>query len=317
MIRRDSAQERVGRPTRARVAAILLAATALLAPAALLVACGAGTSPGPGDDGGGTVTTAPGGSPVHPTGKNEIVFQISEGGGFVPIEYNLTLVPQFSLYGDGRVIVPGPVIEIYPGPAMPNLQTATIPEEAVQAILSAAREAGLFDPSFDYGQPGITDVSTTTFVVNAGGASYHSDVYALGMESGASGLTLEQQQARAALNDLRGKLNDLTAFASGEIAWTQYQYSALAVYSQAVDPSMDTDSTDIMPGHLDWPLGDLSTLGAEVLPAGFRRVVVSGQDLATLQQKPPLEKATAITLWKSGDREYHLFFRPLLPDETA
>jgi hypothetical protein len=44
-------------------------------------------------------------------------------------------------------------------------------------------------------------------------------------------------------------------------------------------------------------------------------VVISGSELATL--RPLLDKATAITLWKSGDREYHLFFRPLLPDETS
>jgi hypothetical protein len=300
---------------RTRLTASLLVGAALLVVILALGACGAG---GPGTGGGGdsTTTSTPGDSIVHPTSKNEVVFQISEGGGFVPVEYNITMLPQFSLYGDGRVVVSGPVIAIYPGPALPNLQTTIIPEEAVQAILSAAREAGLLDLTFDYGQPGITDVSTTTFVVNAGGTLHRSDVYALGMESGAGGLTMEQQTARAALNDLRSKLIDLSAFVSGEIAWAPYEYSALAVYSQVVDPSVTTDSTDVMPGRLDWPLADLSTLGEEV-PAGFRRAVVSGKDLATLQQEPPLEKATAITLWKSGDHEYHVFFRPLLPDETS
>ncbi|MFH0916042.1 MAG: hypothetical protein V1912_06290 [bacterium] len=315
MSRRDRArasEAREVRPGRARTTAIFAAATAFFALAVALGACGTGA--GPDDDGGGTATTAPGGSLVHPTGENEVVLRISEGGGFVPVEYNYTMVPEFSLYGDGRVIVSGPVIAIYPGPALPNLQTAIIPEEAVQAILSAVREAGLFDPTFEYGQPSITDVPTATFTVNAGGAGYRSDVYALGMEAGTNGLSLEQQQARAALNDLRGRLIDLTDFVSGEITWTQYEYSALAVYSQAVDPGAMTDPTDVQPGRLDWPLGDLNTLGEEV-PAGFRRVVVSGQDLATLRLL--LEKATAITLWTSDDREYHLFFRPLLPDETS
>ena len=314
MSRRDGAQLPEVWSTFALRAAMFVAAITLFALAVALGGCGAGASPG--DGSGTTATTAPGGSLVHPDGKNEVVFQVFEGGGFVPVEYNYTMVPEFSLYGDGRVVVSGPVIMIYPGPAMPNLQTAIIPEEAVQAILSAAREAGLFDSTFDYGQPGISDMPTTTFVANAGGASYRSDVYALGNESGASGLSMEQQQARAALSGLRGKLIDLTAFVWGDIAWTQYQYSALAVYSQAIDPNSSTDSTDVMPGRLDWPLADLSTLGEEVV-GGFRRVVVSGQDLATLQQKPPLEKATAITLWKSGSREYHLLFRPLLPDETS
>jgi hypothetical protein len=298
-----------------RVAALLLAAASLVVIVFALTACGSGN--GPGGDGDNTTTTGANGSILHPTGKNELVLQVTTGGGFVPIEYNLTLVPQFSLYGDGTVIVTGPVIEIYPGPALPNLQTTTIPEEAVQEMLLAAREAGLFDPTFDYGQPGITDVGTTSFVINADGTTYRSDIYALGMEAGTSGLSLEQQQARAVLNDLLGKLVDLTSFDSGEIIWMPYVYSALAVYSEAVDPTPSTDTTDIMPGRLDWPLGDLSALGEEIdrFP-GYRRVVISGEDLAILQQKPPLEKANAITLWKSGDREYHLFFRPLLPDET-
>jgi hypothetical protein len=138
----------------------------------------------------------------------------------------------------------------------------------------------------------------------------------LGIEDVAGGLSLEQQQARAALQSFRGKLTDLTSFVTDPISWAPYEYAALAVYSLAVDPNVTTDSTDVVPNRLDWPLADLSTLGVEV-QGGFRRVVISGDDLRTLQQEPPLEKATAITLWKSGDLEYHLWFRPLLPDERS
>lgn len=295
-----------------RVAALLLAAASLVVIVFALTACGSGN--GPGGDGDNTTTTGANGSILHPTGKNELVLQVITGGGLVPIQYNLTLVPQFSLYGDGTVIATGPVIEIYPGPALPNLQTTTIPEEAVQEMLLAAREAGLFDPTFDYGQPGITDVGTTSFVINADGTTYRSDIYALGMEAGTSGLSLEQQQARAVLNDLLSKLVDLTSFDSGGITWTPYEYSALAVYIQAVDPST-TDPTDIQPNRIEWPLAALGTLGEETqTPPGFRRAVVSGEDLSKL--KPLLAQATQITRWTSGDREYRLSFRPLLPDET-
>ena len=195
---------------------IPVVAAAVFATVTLLAACGA--AGGPIGGGGGSTTTAgptttgPAGSLTHPSGKNDVVLQVRTGGGFVPIEYDYTNTPEFSLYGDGRVVITGPVIMIYPGPALPYLQTTIISEETVQAILSAAREAGLFSATFDYGQPGIADAPTTTFVLNAGGAGYRAQVYALGMESGAGGLSLEQQQARAALNDLRGKLTDLSAF---------------------------------------------------------------------------------------------------------
>ena len=208
--------------------------------------------------------------------------RVETGGGFVPVEYNLTATPEFSLYGDGRVIETGPMILIYPGPALPNLQTAVISEEAIQGILEAAREAGLFDPTIDYGQPGITDVGTTTFTINADGQTYRTDIYALGMEEGAGGLTMEQQQARAAVSDFRAKLMDLTAFETEEIVWEPFEYEALDVYSRAVDPAASPDPADVQPNRLVWPLDDLATAGAAVQPEGYRRVTVTGDDLATL-----------------------------------
>ncbi len=318
MFHLDLCMKPTGRRGLARTALAVLGTGTLFL--ALLSTGGCGTTGGAGgtnDTGSGeTTTTSPADSLNHPAGSDQVVLRVTNGGGLVPAEYNLTATPEFSLYGDGRVIVSGPIDAIYPGPALPNLQTAVIPENAIQEILFAAQEGGLLQNGIDYGQPGIADGSTTTFVVSVGGRTYRSDAYALGMEAGAGGLTLEQQQARAALQDFRGTLQDLTAFISDPIAWTPYEYQALAVYSRAVDTTGTTDSTDIMPGRLDWPLGDLSTLGAAV-DRGYRRVVVSGEDLLTLQQKPPLEKANAITLWTSGGRDYQLLFRPLLPDEKS
>jgi hypothetical protein len=277
-------------------------ATALLLAVLLLTlgACGKGSG---------------GDSTEHPTGANQIVLQVSSGGGFVAVSYNLTYLPQFTLYGDGTVIVTGPVIEIYPGPAMPNLQTTHVSEEAIQEILSAANEAGLFANGVDYGQPGISDMPTTNIVINAGAKTYQSAIYALGMEPGAGGLTMEQQQARAAINDLVGQLGVLTPYETGEPKWETYAYSALKVFSVAVDPNISPDPSDVQPNELTWPLGDLSTLGDAVMPDGYRSVVISGDDLAKLQ--PLLAQATQITLWTSGSRQYNLSFRPLLPDETT
>jgi hypothetical protein len=290
--------------------AVIIATSALVGVIVAFGAAGCGGSDGVTD-----TTAAPGDSIVHPSGADEIVLQVFSHDGFVPVSYSLTQLPEFSLYGDGTVIVTGPTIAIYPGPAMPNLQTTKISAEAVQAILSAAREVGLFENEVDYGQPGITDMPVTSIVINVNQTTYRSDIYALGMEAGAGGLTMEQQQARAAINDLTGKLGVLTSFQSGEIKWAPYEYSALAIFSQAIDPNTDTDSTEVQPNRIEWPLGDPSTLGEAVQPEGFRKVVVSGEDLAKLQ--PLLGEATQITAWTFGDREYNLYFRPLLPDETA
>ncbi len=286
-----------GHKAAARRLPLVLAGSILLALALSTAACGSG-----------------GGPADYPTGKTDLVLQIGLEDGFVTPETILTRVPGFSLYGDGTVIVTGPQIEIYPPPALPNLQTTTISAEAIGELLSAAEEAGLFANGVDYGQPGITDMPTTTITINAGGRTYLSQIYAFGAEEGAAGLTMEQQQARATVLEFTNKLYDLTAFQSGEITWAPYEFTALTVFSQPFDPSTAPDPAEVQPNQLDWPLGDLSTLGEPVQPEGFRKLIVSGDDLATL--RPLLAEATWITLWKSGDTEYHLSFRPLLPDEN-
>lgn len=289
----------------------------LVVAAVAFAGCGSGdstTTTGPGT--GGSTTTGPqGGGIAHPTGAGEVVLRVATGGGFVPVEYNLTMLPEFSLFGDGRVIVTGPVMAIYPGPALPNLQTTVVSPETMQTILTAAKEAGLFEIGFDYGQPSITDVGTTTFRVTADGTTYTSDVYALGMEEGTTGLSMEQQERRAALNELRGKLMDVTVFTDAELTWEPYDFQALAVHSLPIDPTVTTDPTEVQPNRLEWPLADLATAGEPAQPQGYRRVIVSGEDLATL--RPLLGQATQITIWESAGKDYHLYFRPLLPDQAA
>ncbi len=247
---------------------------------------------------------------AHPPGASEVVMQVTTGGGFVPIEYQVTLVPEFSLYGDGRVIVPGPQIEIYPRSALPNIQTTVVPEKSVQAMLTAARGAGLFDPAFDYGQPSVADGPTTTIVINADSATNRSAIYALTV-AGAGGLTEKQRQAREGVSNLIGDLTVVSPFVSGDIVWEPLAFSALAVYSSPMgDDPVDAPAAN----RLDWPLGDLSTLGEPVQNGGLRKVVISGAELEKL--RPLLGQATEITVWGSGGVDYRLLLRPLLPGEA-
>src|SRR4029453_16084728 len=65
-----------------------------------------------------------------------------------------------------------------------------------------------------------------------------------------------------------------------------------------------------------WPLAtSLDGIGEKVAnaPSETRCGVVSGEDLATLLAAA--QDANALTPWTSGGTEYHLIFRPLLPDE--
>lgn len=55
----------------------------------------------------------------HATGASDLVLRIETGGGFVPVEVNLTQLPDVSIYGDGTVIVTGPMIKSIRNPHCP------------------------------------------------------------------------------------------------------------------------------------------------------------------------------------------------------
>jgi len=303
-----------------RLAFLAVCVLTVLGAATLGVSCGASTQ----GDGKKTTTVPTTETPStssslppisHPTGATEVVMRVSLSAGFVPVQVTLTRVPSFSLYGDGTVIVTGPIVLIYPGPALPNLQAARISEDTVQVVLREAQKVGLFANDIDYGQPNITDLANTVIEIRAGGTTYHTSIYALGMEEGASGLTPEQQQARAAVDDFVAKLSDLSAFTREQITWSPYEFQALEVHATPFDPEAWANA-EIQPDLLRWPLEDPEVLGKPTdEPEGFRSFVVRGEDLAKL--RPLLSEATQITVWQWNDKQYNLYFRPLLPDESA
>ena len=271
----------------------------LLALTLLAVGCGRLTDAG---DGGGI---------EHPTGPNELVLRMDIGGGFVPVEYALAQFPQWSLFGDGRLITEGPQIEIYPGPALPSLQVQTLTDDGVQAILKAARESGLMGPDRSHDYPCIADAPTTTFTVYADGARHVVSAYALGIGEGAcQGADTE---ARAKLVAFQATLTDLQSWLPAGSVSDQlpFEFDEMRVvvqpYSASPEPGLEQNP-------IDWPLEPLSAFG---LPdptfSDFRCGVVSGADFAKLL--PDAQRANELTPWRSDGERYGLIFRPLLPDE--
>lgn len=280
---------------------------AIVVGAFVLTACGRLTGTGGGT--GGTGSTGPGID--HPTGSTELVVRVELEGGFVPIEYTLTRVPSWSLYGDGRVIVEGPQIEIYPGPALPNLLTFRITEEAVQAILEAAREAGLMHGDARYPQPCVADAPTTVFTVTAEGRT--SVVSAEALDLGPSSCPGVDEEARGKLRTFWAKLTDLASWLpEGQVGPEEpYVASEIRVF---VGPYRS--EPDLAQEPVTWPLeAPLARFGEPFEKAGerMRCGVVSGAGLETL--RPLFERANELTPWQSGGERYRLLLRPLLPDE--
>jgi len=173
----------------------LIAVSVVALVAAACAAGGAGSRPSP--------SPAPSGPPriAHPTGASELVLRIGYDGGFVAPGYFLTRLPQVSVYGDGRVVTEGPVIEIYPGPALPNLLVSRVSEAGLQAMLAAAADAGLLGQDRHHDCVGIADAPTTTFVVSADGATHRTTAYALGIgEDHPDGMSPGDAAARKALS---------------------------------------------------------------------------------------------------------------------
>ncbi len=283
---------------------------ALLATALLVGACGR-----LGDDGGTTGSSGSDGGIEHPTGADQLVLRVEYQGGFVPYEYNLKRVPSWSLYGDGTVIVEGPVIEIYPGPALPNLLAFTLTEEAVQTILEAAQDAGLMDGDASYGYPCIADAADTVFTVNAGGTTSVVSAYALelsdlGMEPGDCGDV--DTAAREKLAEFNRMLGDLQSWLpEGSIGPEEsYEPTEMRVF---VLPYQG--EPELPQAETEWPLSEpLVAFGEPVADGNDARCgVVSGDDLAELL--PLAQQANELTPWTSGGEQYRLVFRPLLPDE--
>ena len=246
----------------------------------------------------------------HPTGASKVVLRVSSGGGFVPVEYNLRAMPSFTLYGDGTVIVPGPVIQIYPGPAVYPLVRSKLSERQVQALLVRARQAGLLAPrAVDYGDMGtigIADAPTTTVILNAAGRHITRHAYALGITAGSGRLTPAQVSARKALARFVSRLPEGVSGAS-------YAPHAIAAY---VGPFRG----QTQPGgrRVVWPLAsNLATAGKPVSNGlEYRCILVGGAGAKKLTAA--LRKANERSRWiarPGATVAYQLIARPLLPDE--
>ncbi|MGQ0669420.1 MAG: hypothetical protein ACT4PO_07075 [Actinomycetota bacterium] len=279
-------------------------AASLVALALLTEACGRVT--GPGDDG-----------TDHPTGADRLLLRVATGGGFLPVDYMLRQLPQFSLMEDGRIITQGAQIEIYPGPALPSLLVTAVTDEGVQEILEAARAAGLAGPDRSYDCSSIADAPTTTFTFVDGDGTHVVSAYALAEGLDCPGLEESERDARATLLDLQTMLSDLRSWLpEGSVGEEQpFEFDELRVFVGAFD-TIPEDPYLEQP-VIDWPLAQpLASFGEPVADLeGFRCGTVHGEDLAQLL--PSAKSANELTPWASDGATYHLLFRPLLPDENG
>jgi hypothetical protein len=269
---------------------------------------------------GGSATTAPStqtGAIDHATGPTDIVLRVNTGGGFVPIEFNLRSLPSYTLYGDGTVI--RPVVsgaDVAEPPSVTPLETIKLDEAGIQSLLAQAKSAGLLAPgTVDYGDMGslgVSDMPTTSVLLNAGGATVSHDAYGLSFapsEPPSGTLTQAQRDARAALRGFVALTEQQDPKA------TAYTPTRLAVW---VAPALAQPTADSEP--VVWPLATAPTVpgapGAEGID--YRCSVIEGADVAPLLAAA--QKAPAGAQWiAAADRNatFQVVVRALLPDEAG
>ncbi|MBA3552160.1 MAG: hypothetical protein H0W27_04735 [Actinobacteria bacterium] len=257
-----------------------------------------------------------GSAPIdHPAGSTDLVLRLEECCGFLPETASLKQVPSFSLYGDGRVITQGPQIEIYPPPALSSLHVVPLDEAGIQAILRAARSAGLLGPDRHYALPTVLDATTTTFTLVSGGARHVVSAYALGLGADSS-LPAQEREARRALSEFRDALSDLRGWLPGGSVGreAQLRFEEVRVFVTAGAPQAEPELEQPV---IEWPLpSPLSGFGEPLESRSSMRCgSVEGTELDALL--PRALEANDLTPWRSEGLLYSLVFRPLLPDESG
>jgi hypothetical protein len=299
---------------------------AVLATSLVIAACGAATAPptasptrgSPGASG--SPASSPSDAPSvgaidHKTGATDVILQMEQGGGFVPMEFHASQAPLFTLYGNG-VIVFQPLLTTFPEPDANGVvhaipwRTAKLDESQIQELLEFALGAGgLGTARATYMADGVADAPSTIFTIRAGGLDKTVDVNALSEEQRPGPDSL----ARSAFFALYQRLSDFDR--KGSIPSDVYapeRYRGV-VFEREPDASLKP---------VDWPW-------PAVKPSDFTKPAQDGTGLAFAHRVFTQEEVAALKIDKvegglqnlvlkgPDGKLYSFILRPLLGDEAV
>jgi hypothetical protein len=183
------------------------------------------------------------------TGADDVVISVTNEGGFVPAGFAFVNTPVALVTGDGRALTTGPVITIYPGPLLPNIQQRSISPVAIQQLLGQADELGLLSEVTYENPTNIADAGTTIVSITVGGTIYRHEAYALGL--GPDGETDPARQALAefvdAVSDLPATVGDAELGPEEPFTSEQFLIQAMPVDRAAIG------GDGVEPTFVPWP----------------------------------------------------------------
>jgi hypothetical protein len=251
----------------------------------------------------------------HSADGHDVLIRVAFEGGFVPLEWTYRSLPSFSLYGDGRLVLPGVQMELYPGPALPSISTRTVTEEGIQTTLEEALRSiqGVPDEMLDMGSVGLADVPTTVITIRAGDVDRTIKVYGLSeLTERPQHMSEEEFQARGQLQQLVTKLENLaTWLPDGSLGTeTSYEGSGARLFVS------EYRKVDLPQEPITWPLQeDLGRFGDALGSDTYRCGIVEGAEWTTLREAA--SRANGLTPWRESGARFSILFRPLLPDERG
>lgn len=258
---------------------------------------------------------------AHPAG-DDLVLRVEYRGGFLAPGFLLTSFPTFTMTGDGRVIVPGAQVDLFPGPALPAENERRLTAAGIQTVLKELARTGLFAASVEYrgAENFVADASDTVFTLHADGRDVVVTVYALGLldPTGSNpGISEAELAAYGTLTRVVERLGNLDAWVpAGEWAdasWHAYQPNALRLLVRNADAD-PPDESGIRNLLLDWPeASDPAAFGDETADGEHQCAVVSGQEAQDWYAL--LSGANQLTRFVKGDHRYEVTVRFQLPDE--
>jgi hypothetical protein len=232
---------------------------------------------------------------------DDFVIQISWEGGLIPMEFAFVNTPMLVLTDDGRLVTPGAIPEIYPGPLVPVLSQRSITAEGVQAYLDLAEEHGLFEHREYEDNPLIMDAGFAVVRIKVEGEEYVHSAYALGVEE-------ETDPDRAELLDFFDQaLDPVSLVGEGvlgeEVAFETDSYLVLAYES---DPTLEAE-TEPAPEVVQWPAEASVRLGDATVCAEVPYDEVAGV----------LADATQLTWFEDDGVTYRVAATPRLPGRSC
>jgi hypothetical protein len=235
-----------------------------------------------------------------------------------PPETRFRWIGPLTITGDLIAVQPGPQIEIYPSPLLPNLVARPITPAGFAQIAAEASRLGLLSGERDFLPSDIAPGSVTGRIeITADGTRYDfvGDPSRV-VRCGPGERCIPQPGTPEAFGTFWQRLGDPAGWL-GKEAGAEFSYVATSYALLLTEPP--SEQPPLEPQVLDWPLPQrLSTFGEPIASADLPRCgTIEGADALTL--RPLLQQANELTRWiypPAAQRiEYGLVVHPMVPGE--